>query len=98
MGGVPSLGENRFAGNRYLGKKGPSERIGGVPPIVKIAYGGLVRKGVVRSVRIEEVLHGTTPQSEPQQLPTRAWVEFEFIVIEDYRMLVHFRSHEPGAG
>ena len=98
MGNVPSLMDNSFTGNRYMGKKGPSERIGGVPPLVKIAYGGLVRKGVVRSVRIQEILHGTTPQAAPQCLPTRAWVEFEFLVIEDYRMLVHFKNQEPGAG
>jgi len=98
MGMPIGVGNNQFSGNRYMGRRGPSERIGGVPPIVKIAYGGLVRKGVIRSLRIQEVLHGTTPAARPQQLPTRAWVEFDFIIIEDYRMLVHFRSHEPGAG
>ena len=70
-------------------------RVAGVPPMVKISYGGRIERGVIRNLRITETLHGTTPFAWPRNLPTRANVEFEFIVIEDSRMLVHWTKHAP---
>jgi hypothetical protein len=86
---------NPLAGTRYA-PAGPG-RVSGVPPVVKIFVGGKVYKGVVRSVSIEEVLHGTTPQARALRACTRAWVDFEFIVIEDSRMLVQWTPHQPVA-
>jgi hypothetical protein len=76
--------------------KGPG-RVSGIPPVVKIFVGGKIYKGVVRSVNIEEVLHGTTPMARLNMACTRAWVDFEFIVIEDSRMLVQWAPHHPVA-
>jgi hypothetical protein len=86
---------NPIADARYA-PAGPG-RVSGVPPVVKIFVGGKVYKGVVRSVSIEEVLHGTTPQARALRACTRAWVDFEFIVIEDSRMLVQWTPHQPVA-
>ncbi|MDD3492407.1 MAG: hypothetical protein PHZ19_02775 [Candidatus Thermoplasmatota archaeon] len=70
-------------------------RVSGVPPLVKISYGGRVDRGVLRNLRIIETFHGTTPFAYPRNLPTRATVEFEFIIIEDTRMLVHWTQYAP---
>lgn len=67
----------------------------GVPPMVKIALGGRVLRGVLENLEVQEVLHGTTPQAAASRACTRAWVTFDFIVIEDSRMLVHWRKQQP---
>ncbi|MCS7240910.1 MAG: hypothetical protein NZ651_06680 [Candidatus Bipolaricaulota bacterium] len=67
----------------------------GVPPVVKIAIGGRILKGVLENLEIQEVLHGTTPQAQAQRLCARAWVSFDFLVIEDSRMLVHWAKFQP---
>lgn len=77
--------------------RGPG-KVAGVPPVVKIAVGGRVLRGVIQNVEIQEVLHGTTPQAKPTMACTRAWVSFDFLVIEDSRMLVHWAKHQPVAG
>lgn len=76
------------------GSSGPG-RVAGIPPMVKITYGGRVERGVLQNLEITEQLHGTTPQSRGTQLPTRATVRFEFIIVEDSRTLVHWRHQEP---
>jgi len=68
---------------------------GGIPPLVKIAYGGHVYAALLSRYEIREVLHGITPQAEKLNLPVRAWVDLEFIVIDDYRMLADFTTHKP---
>jgi len=60
----------------------------GTPPVVKIAHGSRVQKGFIVNLSIEEIMHGTTPQSEALCLPTRAKVSFDFVIIDDMRMLV----------
>lgn len=70
-------------------------RVAGVPPVVKIAVGGRVLKGVIQNLEIEEVLHGTTTEARALRLCTRAYVTFDFIVIEDSRMLVHWAKFQP---
>lgn len=70
-------------------------RVAGVPPVVKIAYGGRVERGVLRNLRITETFHGSTPKASGGNFPTRATAEFEFIVIEDSRLLVHWTRYAP---
>lgn len=77
--------ENRAVGNP-----------GGVPPLVKIAYGGHVYGALISRYQIREVFHGITEQAKPRNLPVRAWVDLEFIVVDDYRMLADFSIHNPG--
>lgn len=71
---------------------------GGVPPLVKIAYGGHVYGALISRYQIREVLHGITEQAKPRNLPVRAWVDLEFIVVDDYRMLADFSTHIPDSG
>lgn len=76
---------------------GQSSYVGGVPPVVLISYGGRVEKGVISNLEITELFHGTTPASRGGQLPTRATVALDFIVIDDYeRLMTTFRTHTPG--
>lgn len=65
-----------------------SSEVIGVPPIMKLVYGGRVQKGFVTNVSIEELMHGTTPESNAQLLPTRAKVSFDLKLIDDKRMLI----------
>ena len=60
----------------------------GVPPICTIVYGGRAQKGFVTNIQITEMLHGTTLRTIAKPLPTRAKVAFDFIVVEDVRLLV----------
>ena len=74
-----------------------SSYIGGVPPVVKLAYGGLVEKAILLNYEFREVFHGTTQASGGK--PTRAYVTLEFGILDDYeRLFVDYRSHEPGSG
>jgi len=70
----------------------------GVPPLVKLVYGGRIQVGFVQSISIEELLHGTTPQAAALMLPTRARVTLNLGMIDDSRMIVSFNSHVPTGG
>lgn len=76
-----------------MAPEGPG-RPEGVPPVVKIWVGGRILKGVMENLEIQEVLHGTRPEAFPRAC-TRAWVSFSLIVIEDSRMLVHWKKDQP---
>ena len=75
-----------------------SSKVTGIPPVVKIVYGSRVQKGMIRNLKIEELLHGTTPQSEAMGFPTRAKVTFNFYIIDDMRMLVTYKASVPKSG
>jgi len=75
-----------------------SEEVVGIPPLVKIVYGGRVQKGLIRSLQVEEQLHGTTPIAYPLMLPTRARVTFNFYIVDDPRMVVTYKMNAAGAG
>jgi len=87
---VPLPQPLRGVESRGVGKQG------GVPPLVKIAYGGHVYGALISRYRIREVLHGITQAAKPRNLPVRAWVDLEFIAVDDYRMLADFSVHNPG--
>ena len=75
-----------------------SDEVVGVPPIVKLVYGGRIETGFINSLMIEETLHGTTPQAKALVLPTRANVSFDWVIIEDPRMLITFTETMPTGG
>jgi len=72
-----------------------SNEVIGVPPIVRIIYGGRFQKGFITNLTVEETLHGTTEQSKPQALPTRATVTFDWVIIDDMRMLISYKETLP---
>ena len=74
--------------------KTTSKKVVGIPPLVKIAYGGRVQRGIITNLRVKEELHGTTPESKGHLYPTRAHVTFEFAIIDDMRMLVYFEANK----
>ena len=75
-----------------------SDQVVGVPPLVKIVYGSRVQKGMIRNIKIEEQLHGTTRQSQAMGYPTRARVTFDFYIVDDTRMLVNYKENAPKKG
>lgn len=75
-----------------------SKQVVGVPPLVKIIYGGRVQKGIIRNLKVEEQLHGTTQAAKPLVLPTRARVTFDFYIVDDERMFVTYKETAPKGG
>ncbi len=73
---------------RAMPKPAMSKDVVGVPPICTIVYGGRVQKGFVSSIQITEMLHGTTLLTTGKPLPTRARVSFDFVIVEDKRLLI----------
>jgi len=74
--------------------EGPG-RVSGVPPMVKIVLGSRIIRGLPQNIEIVEELHGTTPSAKAGNYCTRATVRFDFIVVEDTRMLVHWSRQQP---
>jgi len=72
-----------------------SKKVVGVPPMVKIAYGGRVQVGFISNLTIKEELHGTTLGSMATAFPTRAHVTFEFLIVDDKRMAIYFEATQP---
>jgi len=72
-----------------------SKKVVGIPPMVKIAYGGRVQVGLISNLTIKEELHGTTAESSARSYPTRAHVTFEFLIVDDKRMAIYFEATQP---
>jgi len=72
-----------------------SKKVVGIPPMVKIAYGGRVQVGLISNLTIKEELHGTTAESSANSYPTRAHVTFEFLIVDDKRMAIYFEATQP---
>lgn len=75
-------------GITFLRNNTVSNEAQGIPPVVKIVHGGRAQRGFIVNLSIEEIMHGSTVQSYALTLPTRAKVSFDFVIIDDMRMLV----------
>ena len=69
--------------------KAASGPIWGMPPVCKLSYGGKVRRVILRSKKVIELLHATTEKTSLTRQPTRAKVQLSFFVIENIRSLVN---------
>ena len=79
------------------GRQQSTEKFG-VPPLVKFIFGGRAQLGFVKSVSVEEMMHGSTPQAAALMLPTRARVAITFGMVDDSRMIASFVTHITQGG